>query len=192
VINLTRQFILKILTVFISWQFDSFVIGGGTKIIPWRIKGNRDSLLSIGNNCIVCSYVVFEKDNAALSIGNRCFIGKGLMSIASDVKIGSDVMISWGVTIADHNSHSLNFSERKTDVENWRSQNKDWSTVKIQQIVIQDKVWIGFNSILLKGVTIGEGAIVGAGSVVTKDVAPFTIVAGNPARVIRELNPNER
>ena len=54
------------------------------------------------------------------------------------------------------------------------------------------KVWIGFNAIILKGVTIGEGAVVGAGSVVTKDVLPWTVVAGNPARLIREISENER
>jgi maltose O-acetyltransferase len=50
--------------------------------------------------------------------------------------------------------------------------------------VIEDDVWIGFNSTILKGVTIGKGAVVGAGSVVTKDVAAYTIVAGNPAKAI--------
>ena len=53
-------------------------------------------------------------------------------------------------------------------------------------------MWIGFNAIVLKGVTIGEGAIVGAGAVVTKDVPAYTIVAGNPAHPIRELTPSER
>ncbi|MBV8923397.1 DapH/DapD/GlmU-related protein, partial [Bradyrhizobium sp.] len=54
-------------------------------------------------------------------------------------------------------------------------------------VVIADKVWIGFNASILKGVTIGEGAVVGACSVVTRDVPPFAVVAGNPARVIRTL-----
>ncbi len=57
---------------------------------------------------------------------------------------------------------------------------------------VGDKSWIGFNSIVLKGVTIGEGAVVGAGSVVTKDVSAWTVVAGNPARVIREIPEDER
>ena len=62
---------------------------------------------------------------------------------------------------------------------------KDWSKVENAQIIIQDNVWIGFNSIVLKGVTIGEGAVVAAGSVVTKDVPPFAVVGGNPAKIIK-------
>lgn len=136
--------------------------------------------------------VVFEKENAAFSVGNRCFIGNTLISVADGIEIGNDVLISWGVTIADHNAHSLKFSERQCDVEDWRGCSKNWMGVKIGKVVIQDKVWIGFNVIVLKGVTIGEGAIVGAGSVVSKDVPPFTIVAGNPARVVRKLDLDER
>ncbi|MDH4236354.1 MAG: hypothetical protein OEV17_03815 [Nitrospira sp.] len=64
--------------------------------------------------------------------------------------------------------------------------------MKVGKVDIHDKAWIGLDAIILKGVTIGEGAIVGAGSVVSKDVPPFTIVAGNPARVVRELGPDER
>lgn len=74
----------------------------------------------------------------------------------------------------------------------WKLKRKDWQNVKISRLTICDKSWIGFNSILLKGITVGEGAIVGAGSVVTKDVPPWTIVAGNPAKIIREIGVNER
>jgi galactoside O-acetyltransferase len=55
--------------------------------------------------------------------------------------------------------------------------------------VIQDKVWIGFGASILKGVTVGEGAVIGAQAVVTRDVAPYTVVAGNPARIIRHITP---
>jgi acetyltransferase-like isoleucine patch superfamily enzyme len=61
-----------------------------------------------------------------------------------------------------------------------------------QAVHIESDAWIGGNSIILRGVTIGEGAIIGAGSVVTKDVPSFTIAGGNPARVIRELTPSEK
>ncbi len=59
--------------------------------------------------------------------------------------------------------------------------------IKSAPVVIEDHVWIGFNLAILKGVTMGKGAIIGAGSVVTKDVEPFTVVAGNPAKIIKRL-----
>ena len=178
--------------VFLVRRFDACTIGPGTDLFPWRIKGGRRCRLSIGKSCLVRSTVVFEREDAAVSVGDRCFLGKALISVAGGVEIGNDVLISWGVTITDHNSHSVRFIERQRDVEDWRGSTKNWTGVKVGKVVIQDKVWIGFNAIILKGVTIGEGAIVGAGSVVSKDVPPFTIVAGNPARVVRELGPDER
>ena len=65
-------------------------------------------------------------------------------------------------------------------------------TLFVRPIKICDKVWIGFNSIILSGVTVGEGAVAAAGSVVTKDVPSWTIVGGNPAKIIREIPVNER
>ena len=92
--------------------------------------------------------------------------------------------------------------ERAEDVDRWRvgmlsgvaeaAARKNWDGVPMGQVQIKDKVWIGFNVIILKGITIGEGAVIGAGSIVTKDVPAYTIVAGNPARIIRELLENER
>jgi len=92
----------------------------------------------------------------------------------------------------DHDSHALVFSERKDDVQEWLRGKKDWSHVKMMPVIIKDKVWLGAKVIVLKGVTIGEGAVVGAGSVVVNDVPPWTLVAGNPARVIRALPSEER
>ncbi len=100
-------------------------------------------------------------------------------------------MIAWGVSVTDHNSHSIVFSKRRNEID-WSTGEKNWSYVHCAPVKICDKAWIGFNSIILKGVIIGEGAIVGAGSVVTKDVPPWMIVAGNPARIIREISAAER
>jgi acetyltransferase-like isoleucine patch superfamily enzyme len=136
--------------------------------------------------------IVFERSDASVSVGDRTFIGAGTMTVANNIMIGSDVMIAWGVSVSDHNSHSVVFYERRNDVVDWLNGKKNWLTVRCASIKICDKVWIGFNSIILKGVTIGEGAVIGAGSVVTKDVPPWTIVAGNPARIIREIPENER
>ena len=108
-----------------------------------------------------------------VSIGERCFIqqcctffGRGGIGIGNDVFIGPKVNL---ITI----NHDVNPDNR--------------SATYGRRIVIEDKVWIGINSTILPGVIIGYGAIVGAGSVVTKNVEPMTIVAGNPARVIKKI-----
>lgn len=149
------------------------------------------SILKINQDTQVDGKLVFDRENAKISIGQRSFINATLIA-AKEIWIGNDVMISWGTTVVDHNSHAIAFSDRANDVMEWRKGNKDWSKVVCSPIFISDKVWIGFNAIILKGVHIGEGAIVGAGSVVTKNVAPWTIVGGNPAKLIREITENER
>lgn len=148
-----------------------------------KIDVDRDSMIP--------GSLIFDRENASISIGKRVFISGSLIA-AQKIEIGDDVMISWGVTVVDHNSHSISFSHRAEDVINWRQGEKDWTHVKVAPVTICDKVWIGFNALILKGVTIGEGSVVGAGSIVTKDVPPWTIVAGNPARTIREIAENER
>lgn len=112
-----------------------------------------------------------------VSIGKRCFIqqcctffGRGGITIGDDVFIGPKVNL---ITI----NHDVNPENR--------------SATYGRPIVIEDKVWIGINATVLPGVRIGYGAIIGAGSVVTKDVPPMTIVAGNPARIIRKIETNE-
>ncbi len=109
-------------------------------------------------------------------IGERCFIqqcctffGRGGIEIGNDVFIGPKVNL---ITI----NHDPDPDNR--------------SATYGRKIVIEDKVWIGINSTILPGVRIGYGAIVGAGSVVTKNVEPMTVVAGNPARVIKNIRKN--
>jgi acetyltransferase-like isoleucine patch superfamily enzyme len=148
-----------------------------------RIKIDRDSMIT---GSLIC-----DREHAIISIGQRVFINGSIIA-AAKIEIGDDVMISWGVTVVDHNSHSVSFSHRANDVINWRVGKKDWTHVKVAPVIIGDKVWIGLNALILKGVTIGEGAVVGAGAVVTKDVPAWTIVGGNPARIIREIDVGER
>jgi acetyltransferase-like isoleucine patch superfamily enzyme len=136
--------------------------------------------------------VLFDRRNASLSIGDRTFVGNSTIVIANRVEVGDDVLIAWGCTIVDHDSHARRFTDRKDDVSNWYLGQKDWSHVEIKPVTIGDKVWIGLNAIILKGVRIGEGSVVAAGSVVTHEVPPYVVVAGNPARVVRELTPDER
>ena len=167
-------------------------VGEGGRVNFRRIAGKRGVQLKVGANSILEGTIAFDRENATVLIGARTFIGASLIVCAEKVEIGDDVLISWGCNIVDHNSHSLDWGSRKNDVLAWGRGKKDWSGVKIESIKICSRAWIGLNSIILKGVTIGEGAIIGAGSVVTKDVPPYTVVAGNPACVIREISPDER
>jgi galactoside O-acetyltransferase len=153
----------------------------------------------IGKDSIVGCNCIFESSGGKISIGEHTYIGGGNMLISrNEIYIGNDVLISWGCWIYDHNSHSLNWEDRYKDIDallqsyknNKRSNiylNKNWETVKSAPIKICDKAWIGFNSIILKGVTIGEGAVIGAGTIVTKDVPAWSVVAGNPAKVVKEI-----
>jgi acetyltransferase-like isoleucine patch superfamily enzyme len=153
----------------------------------------KKKYLIIGEGSVLFGNYIFENEYGNIQIGNNTFIGGGTFISITGIEIGNDVMISWGCTVIDNDAHSILSTERVEDVKQWKRGldngeigfYKDWSKVRSSKIVIKSKAWIGFNSIILKGVTIGEGAIVGAGSVVTKDVPDFAVVAGNPARVIK-------
>lgn len=168
--------------------------------ISLRNPMDEKKYVTIGKNCHITASFVFEIQTGKIIIGDRSFIGGGVFICIDEIIIGNDVMFSWGCTVTDNNSHSHIWSERKNDVMEWKrglDENKiglykDWSNVKKGKVIIKDKAWIGFNCIILKGITIGEGAIIGAGSVVTKDVPDWTIVGGNPAKFIREISENER
>lgn len=130
---------------------------------------------------------VYSKD-AEIIIGDRVFVGHNTILFCYDsIKIENDVMVSWGCTLIDNNSHSLDSSKRKNDVLDWKKgpEFKDWSSVLFEPIFLREKSWVGFNSIITKGVEVGAGAIIAAGSVVTKNVSPYTIVGGNPAKFIK-------
>lgn len=153
--------------------------------------------ISIGNDCVLGCSFVFESEQGRVSIGDRSFINSGTQLISrSQIEIGDDVTIAWGCCIYDHDSHSLDWRARIEDLRCLREDlragrdplaSKDWSVVRTKPICICDKAWIGMNAIILKGVTIGEGAVVAAGSVVTKDVSSWTVVAGNPACVVKHI-----
>lgn len=167
-------------------------VGKKSKINASKIRQLKNNKVIIGDRSMIDGDIIFECDKASVQIGDNTFIGGSKLICSKRITIGNDVLIAWGCTIVDHNSHAVKFSLRKKDVSEWMAGRKDWRYVEQKEVVICDKSWIGFNSIILKGVTIGQGAIVGAGSVVTKDVEPWTIVGGNPARVIREIPEDER
>lgn len=164
-------------------------LGARSQVRWWGLRSARSGRIRIGEDSLIHCRIAFDSPNGKVTIGNRCFVGASLLVCHSDIRLDDDVVISWGVTIVDHNSHSIHWPERSQDVLEWRQHQKNWEHVAIRPVHIERRVWIGFGVSILKGVTIGEGAVVGAGSVVTKDVPPYSVVAGNPACVVRQLEP---
>jgi len=153
--------------------------------------------INIGDDSMVGGNFIFESTNGEVNIGNRVYLAGGNIICINKIDIEDDVFISWGVYMFDNDSHSVNYKHRIADMDNhlkdWKSgkqnynESKDWSQVSSASIRICQYAWIGMEVIILKGVTIGRGAIVGAGSVVTRDVEPWTVVGGNPAKIIKRL-----
>jgi acetyltransferase-like isoleucine patch superfamily enzyme len=162
-------------------------VGAGTKLSPRSARGAFRKNFHAGADCILNCDASFDRPHAIISIGDRSYIGKSHLVAAEKISIGNDVIISWGVTIVDHNSHATAWDDRRQDILDWHLGKKNWQDVKISPVLISDRVWIGFNATILKGVKLGEGCVVGACSVVTKDVPPYAVVAGNPAKIIRQL-----
>ncbi|MDW8849249.1 acyltransferase [Flavobacterium sp. MMLR14_040] len=160
-----------------------------------NFQRNKNNI-KIGTNSHIRGHLQIFKQGGNITIGNFCYVGESSkIWSACNIIIGNKVLISHNVNIHDNISHPINSEMRIKDykrilgVENYNAEIFD---LRPKSVLIKDKAWIGFNSIILKGVTIGEGAIVGAGSVVTKDVPDWTIVGGNPAKIIREIPENER
>lgn len=164
------------------------VLGEGAELWGAIEKRHPESRIEIGAKCRIEGYVVTEIASSRIKIGNNTLVGaKSIIDCAESVTIGDDVLISYECIISDADNHSLSRARRIGDLERWRNGQHDWSDVQKAPIVIGNGAWIGARVIVLRGVTIGDGAVVGMGSVVTHDVAPNTIVAGNPARVVKEL-----
>jgi acetyltransferase-like isoleucine patch superfamily enzyme len=192
----------------LAWQKriqSNFELGSNPRVLTINaFKAELpDAKIKIGNSIIVyhnCDILATGKGH--LEIGEGCVIGSGFrLYCKENIILGNHVLISWNVFISDYDAHSITPSERlkqvlyinhaffpsfgknkvSTDIENYIP------SYTTRPVIIGDNVWIGANAIILKGVFIGSGSVVAAGSVVTKDVPENCIVAGNPAKIIKEL-----
>jgi len=160
-------------------------IGSNLNIVSGMPYLNTNLKLVIGNNVTIYGdagfqgYKVYEKP--ILEIGDNTFIGPQVrIGVGKEIKIGKHCLIAARVFISDHDGHPFDWQKRREGLPVEKTD--------IKPIVIEDDVWIGEGAFICKGVKIGRGAIVGARAVVTKDIANFTVVAGNPARVIKIIN----
>lgn len=135
----------------------------------------RPDCVTIGARCTIEHAVYFKivDDEASLTIGDFVFVGAGCQfDVAQSISIGSHTLIAPSVFITDH-GHAIARAHRIDEQGSHR-----------KPVTIGNDVWIGTKSVILPGVTIGDGAVIGAGSVVRQDVDPYTIVAGVPARPV--------
>ncbi len=156
----------------------------------WRLRGASIGAKSrVGHGCVIERpwrlqvapqvqiehgvHIKIVDDGARLSLGTRTFLGFGTeLDIAQELRVGAHVLIAPGCFITDH-SHRHAWGETIDQQGN-----------ECRAVHIGNDVWLGARAIVLPGITIGDGAIVGAGAVVTRDVAAGSIVAGVPARLI--------
>lgn len=165
--------------------------GTHTTVDPAKIiiSRNASGKISLGNYVISGAELYSFLDKGTIDVGDCCYLSPSskIWSLTS-VNIGNRVLVSHGVFICDNLTHPMDAESRHqqymakfgfpfpADIELCGS-----------PITIEDDVWIAANALILKGVTIGRGAIVAAGSVVITDVPPKVVVAGNPSRIAREI-----
>lgn len=113
---------------------------------------------------------------SGISLGDNSGIGENAWMLSDGITIGNDVMMGPDCMMFTSNHRTDNL-----DIPMWHQ-----GFTEVKPIVIEDDVWIGARVIILQGVTIGRGSIIAAGSVVTKDVEPYSIVGGNPAKLIKK------
>ena len=159
------------------WRALGMQIGSGTRLAKIRVTWPHRIVM--GAQCNVEHNVYFKvaggySEKISIRIGTGSFIGSGCeFNALSSVVIGRSCLIASGCRFIDHDHGTERGSPMKDQVE----QSAD--------IMLGDDVWLGVNCVVLKGVSIGTGAIIAAGAVVTRDVPPFAVAAGVPARVLR-------
>jgi acetyltransferase-like isoleucine patch superfamily enzyme len=155
-------------------------------------RSRRPDALEIGHGSSIFLGVMFDLGaNARVKIGNYVLMNGARIICDSEIAIGDYTLISWNVVLMDTYRVPLDSKQRRAELEQFAKQapRRFAGDAPARPIRIGANVWIGFDCCVLPGVTIGDGAVIGARSVVAADVAPFTVVAGNPARVIRQLEP---
>ena len=153
-------------------------------------NGQDNSKIIVGEGTHIRGTLNVFQYGGKIIIGEHCYLGDhSRIWSGESVTIGNFVQISHNVNIMDTNAHELEAVERAdrfVDLVNGKGWENKGSVITAP-VIIKDYAWICLNATVLKGVTIGKGAIVGANALVTKDVPDYALVAGNPAVIIKEL-----
>lgn len=173
------QFFFYSVSISEGWEINGriSISNLGVIIIGKKFKANSSKNANpIGGDTILR---IFVKENAFIQVGNNVGISNSTIICAKSIVIGDNVLIGGSCKIWDTNFHSLDYNERRIN---------DLTKVTSLPIIIGNDVFIGANSIILKGVTIGDRVVIGAGSVVTSNIPEDEIWGGNPAKFIRKMS----
>lgn len=183
--NLLKQYFTKKIFISNCLVGKEFECGISSRCI--NNTGKRENI-TIGDHCEILAMIQAEC-NGVISIGNYTTMrGNTKLLAAYKIYIGDYVIISNSVTIYDNNNHPTDPKKRvEMSMNGYHSDFWNVKHSKFAPIIIEDNVWVGERASILKGVRIGKGAIVAMGAVVTKDVPEYSIVAGNPAKVVKYL-----
>lgn len=157
-------------------------------------RQDRPDSIRIGSHSHICGQLLVFGHGGNIVMGSRCYVGEQTrIWSAAEIRMGDRVLISHLCTIMDNLTHPTDKFERRVQAQHLMEQGfpKDDFNLGERPIVIEDDVLIGCHCLVLRGVTIGQGAVIGAGSVVTSDIPPNTVFAGNPARFIRTIEQGE-
>jgi acetyltransferase-like isoleucine patch superfamily enzyme len=156
-----------------GWQFDEhdfLILGRGVRICRHNGRLLAGRVIRLRPGCRIAAVGKGETP-AVLSIGDLTEIGdRTIINASLRVEIGARCSISWDCDICDSDFHRIQMEEGVTLLP------------ASEPVIIEDEVWIGTRCMILKGVTIGRGSVIGAGSVVRRDVPPYSLMVGNPAR----------
>ena len=153
-------------------------------------RSRREHAVRIGKGASTYLGTMFDTGpEASITIGDYALVHGARIICDAEIEVGDYALISWNVVIMDSYRAPLDRHVRRLALEKFaQSRSSDLTpSASARPVRLERNVWIGFDSCILPGVTIGEGAVVGARSVVNDDVPPYTVVAGNPAKVIRRV-----
>lgn len=166
-------------------QFD-YLGKGGAYMKPWNVElfgtpirlGSYPTLIASPDRKVRLTVWAGEDNITGIHIGDYCLICPGVrITAATRISIGDNCMLASGAYLTDSDWHDI--YDRSAPIG------------KSAPVILEENVWIGDSAIVCKGVTIGKNSIIGAGSVVASDIPPNVIAAGNPAKVIKQLDPDE-
>lgn len=151
-----------------------------------RFHSQKPEALIIGAHCTMDGVHFDLGDQGEMRIGDYCYFTNAVLLCELEVRIGSYVVIGWNTTVSDTDFHPLAPAERIADAIACSplGRGRPRPSIPKRSVIIEDDVWIGPNATILKGVRIGAGAWIEAGSLVTRDVPAGARVMGNPAQVI--------